>query len=320
MSHSSRKHKRKLQATSPPKRNAKGGKTSEADCLICEDPILEADEHCAGEDALFCEGNCQGWLHRRCAGVTRPAFDRLGESDKPYLCSHCMLVNQSNEISKLSTIINDLNSAIVSLTETIKSFQSSATNQSSNSNHSGSSQPEPITNKVNKVVEQAQSDRKFNIVIYGIKECSKGTPRNERLSHDLDQVTSVVTAGENSINPLSIRDILRLGKFHEQAAKPRPILVKLNRTIDVSLLLSKAKSLPKDLRIKPDMTQEERLTESLLLKERWTLIQGGIERKAIRIRSNKIFVNNKLYGQIINSSLILTQSQQPETAMESSNN
>ena len=40
--------KRKLQATSPPKRNVKGSKTSEVDCLICEEPILEADEHCAG--------------------------------------------------------------------------------------------------------------------------------------------------------------------------------------------------------------------------------------------------------------------------------
>ena len=32
-------------------------------------------------------------------------------------------------------------------------------------------QQEPITNKVNKVEEQVQGDRKYNIVIYGIKEC-----------------------------------------------------------------------------------------------------------------------------------------------------
>jgi len=79
-------------------------------------------------------------------------------------------------------------------------------------------------------------------------------------------------------------------------------------------------SLPKELRIKPDMSAEERQMESLLLKERWALIQSGIERKVIRICSNKIFVHNKLHGQIINSSLVLTQSSHPVSNMESSNN
>jgi len=47
--------KRKLQGSSPPKSRAKGGKTSEA-----EERILEADDHSAGEEAVFCEGQCQG--------------------------------------------------------------------------------------------------------------------------------------------------------------------------------------------------------------------------------------------------------------------
>ena len=46
MSQSSRKTKRKLQGTSPPKSKAKGGKTSEADRLICKELILESDDHC----------------------------------------------------------------------------------------------------------------------------------------------------------------------------------------------------------------------------------------------------------------------------------
>jgi len=70
-----RKPKSKLQGMSPPKKNAKGGKNSEADCLICEEPILEPSEHCAGEEAVFCEGSCQGWIQRKCAGVTRPTFE-----------------------------------------------------------------------------------------------------------------------------------------------------------------------------------------------------------------------------------------------------
>jgi len=131
----------------------------------------------------------------------------------------------------------------------------------------------------------------------------KGTPRHRHLKHDAEKVTKIITEGENSISPLSIGDILRLRKYHESS---RPILVRLTSTIDVSLLLSKERSLPKDIRIKSDTTREERLTESLLLKERWSLIQaGGIDHKAIRIWYNKIFVQNKLHGQIIKLSLFL---------------
>jgi len=82
--------------------------TKQIDCIVCEEPILEADKHCTGDEVVFFEGDCQGWLHRRCAGITHPT---LGESNKVYLCSYCMSVNQSNEISKLSSIISNLNSA-----------------------------------------------------------------------------------------------------------------------------------------------------------------------------------------------------------------
>ena len=49
--------------------------------------------------------------------------------------------------------------------------------------------------------DKMQDDRKFNIVVFGIDKCSKGTPKNERLNHDLDKVTSIITKGENSITP-----------------------------------------------------------------------------------------------------------------------
>ena len=196
----------------------------------------------------FAKGNARaGCTESVPGGVTQPAFQKLGESENVYLCPCCMSVKQSSEISNLTSIINELHSAVTALTATIKSFQSSITNQSSpdtshqlssDISNNSSSQQEPLPNKVNKV-EQVPSDCKFNVVIilYRIKECSKETSRSERLSHDLEQVTSVVSAGEHSINSLSIRDLLRLGKFQELFSKPCAILVKLNCTIDVSLLL-----------------------------------------------------------------------------------
>ena len=67
--------------------------------------------------------------------------------------------------------------------------------------------------------DHGQGDRKLNI-IYGTKEVP-----HER---DVEKVT----------------DLFRLGKYRE-SSKLHPILVKLYRTTDVSLLLSKSKSLPK---------------------------------------------------------------------------
>ena len=75
-----------------------------------------------------------------------------------------MLVSQNEEISKLSSIINELNSSIICLTETIKSLQSSVTNHSSaNTDIEGTSQPQPTTNKANNVVGNAQGDHNRSI-------------------------------------------------------------------------------------------------------------------------------------------------------------
>ena len=75
--------------------------------------------------------------------------------------------------------------------------------------------------------------------------------------------------------------------------------MKFIRAADVSTVLSKRGSLRNSLvSIKPDMSPLERKCESLLLKERWSLIQSGIPRPAIRIRGSHLLVRNKLHGQI----------------------
>jgi len=64
MLNTNRKAKRKLQGASPPKRKAKGSKNSEADCLICEEAILKPSDTYVGDEAVFCEGSCQGWCEK----------------------------------------------------------------------------------------------------------------------------------------------------------------------------------------------------------------------------------------------------------------
>ena len=49
------------------------------------------------------------------------------------------------------------------------------------------------------------------------------------------------------------------------------------------------------------MTHDQRLKESILLKERWSLIQSGIPRNSIRLRNSSLLVNKKLHGQVVGS-------------------
>ena len=85
---------------------------------------------------------------------------------------------------------------------------------------------------------------------------------------------------------------------------PRPILAKLNRSADVSSSLSKRGSLNKPISINPDLSFEDRHLEANLLKERWSLIQSGTNRRDIKIRNKCLFVTNKLYCQVKGSELI----------------
>ena len=49
------------------------------------------------------------------------------------------------------------------------------------------------------------------------------------------------------------------------------------------------------------MSPKERSCDSTLMKERWSLIQSGTDRKYIKIRNSCIYVHNKLHEQINNT-------------------
>ena len=53
------------------------------------------------------------------------------------------------------------------------------------------------------------------------------------------------------------------------------------------------------------MTKQERLTEQLLLKQRWQLLQNGYNCKQIRIRSNTLIVDNVIFAKVSDDKLVL---------------
>jgi len=83
-------------------------------CLVCDQAIIEASDDVEGHEAVYCEGECQGWIHRDCAGLTRPAFNSLSESI-PFLCSYCTCARQYKEICSLKDTIEDLTNRLAIL-------------------------------------------------------------------------------------------------------------------------------------------------------------------------------------------------------------
>ena len=105
--------------------------------------------------------------------------------------------------------------------------------------------------------------------------------KSARFESDLTSIVSILSFLDGSIQSQSIKDCFRLGKFSPSSSRPRPILIKFVRAADVASIFSKKRNLTHPYSIKPDMPRDQRLLESVLMKERWSLIQSGTSRKDI---------------------------------------
>ena len=81
-------------------------------CCVCNCAIVEDTDEKDGEDAIFCEGSCNSWLHHKCAGLSSSTFQHLSDSNKPFLCVYCLLSNQAVQIAKLKSTLAQLTSKL----------------------------------------------------------------------------------------------------------------------------------------------------------------------------------------------------------------
>jgi len=254
-------------------------------CIVCDHVVLEPSDSTEGEDAVFYEGNCQGWLHHTCAGLSRPAFDNLNEST-PYLCSFCTFTLQYKEIC-------DLNETMKTLTDKIVELEGTQQPQPCSINETPPVAVAPIatssrTQPTASNEQSAPPERKLNVVVYGLDENPSNTTRQDRLQMDVKSVISAFSKLDNPpIDESSIKDCYRLGKYNAQASRPRPILVKFLRYTDASNILNNKTKLSKPVYAKPDLSAEERAVESMLLKERRFLIEKGVSRQLIKIKKSE---------------------------------
>lgn len=291
-------------------------------CPICDETIVDPVGNRPGDDSIHCDGSCSAWLHRRCAGLTKSALTEISKSDHPFHCPHCRLNLQEMELKSLKDLVTNLSTHLSMVSDELTSVknQLADTNKPDQSHSyadatkgiaasaaaSSSSKPQhKLANKPNPTATDRggskQNERKFNIVIYGIDEQAKGTPKNVRAKEDHNNAGDILSTLDENVTTNAIRDCFRLGKYKDD--HHRPLLVKLVRSSDASSILNNRKSLGSmpGISIKPDLSPQERRTESALLKERRTLINSGVERNNMKIRGSSLFINNIKYGYVTNS-------------------
>ena len=86
----------------------------------------------------------------------------------------------------------------------------------------------------------------------------------------------------------------------------------------MTTVLSNRNKVKKLIIIKADMSKDERKVGSILLQERWKLIQRGTNRKHNSIRKNEIFVGKLLHAKVVNQKLVQCKSQAVSTDTVSS--
>ena len=288
----------------PPKRKAQSSVHKEPCCVCCQPIVKEKD------DAPFCAGVCQLRLHRYCAGVSTQVYKEITEAGSPFYCYSCCLESHKKEISGLKDAVELLRREIVELK--VSSSPPSSTQQPSPPANpmpmpisSASSLPAVVSSEAAATVSSPSrpndtraQERKYNVILYGLEE-SQGSSKLERLEDDQNKAISILSGVDQLINANCIRDMYRLGKFSTKNNKPRPLLIKFIRAAEAVRVLSKRRSSRDSLVIiKPDMSPHERKCESLLLHERWSLLQSGVPREHIKIRGSRLYVRKMLYGQV----------------------
>ena len=74
-----------LHRTKKPKRKQQSADIA-VHCHVCDEVIIEGDDDKGepGDDAMYCEGKCDAWIHRKCAGLSKQQYEALSAEDTPY--------------------------------------------------------------------------------------------------------------------------------------------------------------------------------------------------------------------------------------------
>ena len=243
-------------------------------CFICDNAIAIASETNEGEDALFCDGLCQAWCHRKCIGLSRQLFTIVCESDDPFLCLYCSLACYQKEIVNLSEQVKSLSSEIAQLksqdstsgTDKAESLHASVSNvvQSSNG-HSHVPQSQDISKIVTSALseEKEKEKRRLNLIIHNLKESQEVDP-HKRKESDIKETKELCQKYLGV--QVKISNAFRIGKKRENVDKPCLLKVTVNSSYEKAQVLRNCIKLHnkdnpevvQSIYVSPDLTTKER--------------------------------------------------------------
>ena len=167
---------------SPPRVSEKLKKKNQpVACLICDVTIKESTEDIDGDDAIYYDGDCKGWLHRKCVFMSKQLYDKLSNSHDMYYCPNCASAKQSQEITVLKkqveeltkeiTNVEALKQRITDLEKELSVVNANTTSDSPTPSSAPSTTPIANNSSNQQVNLRASPDRRFNLIIQGIPEC-----------------------------------------------------------------------------------------------------------------------------------------------------
>ena len=86
-------------------------------CPICALVILESTNDVEGHEALLCEGSCNQWYHRWCAGVSKACYKALSGTEDPFFYPSCTATKQQKAILELQSSVRSLSDEVRELTK-----------------------------------------------------------------------------------------------------------------------------------------------------------------------------------------------------------
>lgn len=139
-------------------------------CPICSDEVKKPSGRKEGYKAVFCEGSCQEWVHRQCAGLSVIAYTKASKSDDPFLCPSCNIRGQSRDIADLKRTIQLLTARVCKLEAGDPGKKAPVTVSTAKD----SSSPSVMPNRDSKP-SRRQYDKRFNLVVLGISNPPSGS-------------------------------------------------------------------------------------------------------------------------------------------------
>ena len=95
-------------------------------CAVCNKAIVDGRD-----EALFCEGKCQAWLHRCCASVSSEQHKLLTASTEPFLFPTCGQEHNQAQIAELKNTVEALKLELSQLKKAFSDVQDQATQPTS---------------------------------------------------------------------------------------------------------------------------------------------------------------------------------------------